>query len=277
MGAIAAPCVGPFLIALITFVAKTAASERTSTAFALLFGAASFFVTGLGLGAPYLLLGLFTGLISRYPRSGGWLVWVKKLMGFALAGLILYYVQPYIQAEFFWLLVLTVAVLAAVYVGVLEGLSRRPLARWFWALRLATAAAVLAGGIGLYTWATAPRPEVEWSPWSPGALEAAKAEGKPAIVYFGADWCIACKEWHAGVFSDPDVVRQAKSFQRILVDLTQRPEGARRNFAERFQAINPPVVIVLDWRGEVLKAYRNPPKTSDFLHAMEGAAKPQTP
>ncbi|HUU31162.1 MAG TPA: cytochrome c biogenesis protein CcdA, partial [Phycisphaerae bacterium] len=59
MGAVAAPCVGPFLVALITLVA----TKRSVP-----FGAVSFFVTGLGLGFPYLFLGLFTGLVNRFPR-----------------------------------------------------------------------------------------------------------------------------------------------------------------------------------------------------------------
>jgi thiol:disulfide interchange protein DsbD len=286
MGAIAAPCVGPFLISEITIIAKTAAAPGTSTAYAIVFGAGSFFVTGLGLGAPFLALGLFTGLISRYPRSGGWLVWVKSLMGFALAGLILYYAQPYIAAAFFWLVVLATAVLAAVYLGVLEGWSRRPFKRWFWTVRLVTAAAVLAAGVALYMKEAPASPdsaaapaggqpvqkaagaEIKWTPWTEGSLEAAATAGKPVLLYFGADWCIACKEWHAGLFSDPDVRMRTEGFERIFVDLTRAPEGKKRDMALRFDAINPPAVILLDGRGKVAKAYRNPPSVKEFTSEL---------
>jgi thioredoxin:protein disulfide reductase len=272
MGAVAAPCVGPFLIALITFIAQTAAAPGTSTAYAVFFGAVSFFATGVGLGAPFLLLGLFTGLISRYPRSGGWMVWVKKSMGFALAGLILYYMQPYVQAEFFWLLALATAVLAAAYLGVLEGGSRRPFKRGFQIVRLATAAAVLGGGVGLYAWATAPHVEIEWTPWSPGALERARAEGKPALLYFGASWCVECRQWHAGIFADPEAIAESRNFARISVDVSQPPEGAQRELAERFNGIYPPVVVLFAADGSVRKVLRTPPEAKAFVAWLKEAS-----
>ncbi|MCX5653278.1 MAG: protein-disulfide reductase DsbD family protein [Planctomycetota bacterium] len=263
MGLVASPCVGPFLIALITFVAA-----KGSVAL----GAVSFFVTGLGLGIPYLFLGLFTGLINRFPRGGAWLIWTKRLMGMMLAGLILYFIHPYVAEGFFWPLVLATFVFAAVYLALLEGMSSRPFTRRFWAARLITGAAILAAGIMVYTDATRERPEVRWTAWQPGALEKAAAEKKPVLLYFGADWCIACKEWHAHIFADPGVVQESARFERIYVDLTQPPEEALKDFAARFQAINPPVVVLIGRDGTVLKAWRNLPPAADFLAALRQPA-----
>jgi thiol:disulfide interchange protein DsbD len=259
MGLVASPCVGPFLIALITFVAAKGS---------VLLGAVSFFVTGLGLGIPYIFLGLFTGLINRFPRGGAWLIWTKRLMGMMLAGLILYFIRPYIAEAFFWPLVLGTFIFAAVYLAILEGLSRRPFTRRFWAARLITGAVILAAGIMTYADATRERPEVQWTPWQAGALEKAAAEKKPVLLYFGADWCIACKEWHTHVFSDPGVVQESAKFERMYVDLTKPPEGALKDFAARFQAINPPVVVLIGRDGKVLKAWRNPPPVVDFIAAL---------
>jgi len=265
MGAVAAPCVGPFLFALITFVA---------TARSVPLGAASFFVTGLGLGLPYVFLAMFTGLIHRFPHGGGWLVWTKRLLGLAMGGLILYYVQRFIDAAFFWPLVLAFFALAAVYLGLLEGWSRRPLARRFWIVRLATGAVLLAAGIGVYGWATAERLEVKWTAWAPGALEKARAEKKPVLLYFGADWCIACKEWHAGLFTDPAVVAQSTSLERIYVDVTALAEGPKKAFAEKFQGASPPAVIVFDRDGQIVAAYRNPPDLNKFVATLKKAHAP---
>jgi len=263
MGLVASPCVGPFLIALITFVAA-----KGSVAL----GALSFFVTGLGLGIPYIFLGLFTGLINRFPRGGAWLIWTKRLMGLMLAGLILYFIRPYIAEAFFRPLVLAVFIFAAVYLAFLEGLSRRPFTGRFWAARLITGAVILAAGIMVYADATREHPEVQWTPWQAGALEKAQAAKQPVLLYFGADWCIACKEWHAHVFADPGVVQESQRFTRIYVDVTRPPEGALKDFAARFQAINPPVVVLIGRDGQVLKAWRNPPHVTDFLAALRQSA-----
>jgi thiol:disulfide interchange protein DsbD len=263
MGLVASPCVGPFLIALITFVAAKGS---------LMLGAVSFFATGLGLGIPYVFLGTFTGLINRFPHGGAWLIWTKRLMGLMLAGLILYFVRPFIAEAFFWPLVLAVFIFAAAYLAVLEGFSRRPFTARFWAARLITGGVILAAGIMVYADATREHPEVAWTPWQPGALEAAQRDKRPVVLYFGADWCIACKEWHALIFTDPAVVRESENFVRIYVDVTKPPQGPLKAFAEHYQAVNPPVVVVFAQDGGPVKAWRNPPPAPEFLKALKRAA-----
>ncbi len=281
MGAIAAPCVGPFLIALIAFVAM----KRS-----VLLGGISFFVTGLGMGLPYVFLGTFTSLINRFPRGGSWLIWVKRLLGLALAGLILYFIQPYVAPAFFWPAVLGLFVFAAVFLGLLEGQSRRPFTKRFWAVRIVVAALLLAGGIGFYARyapaagqpATAPAassdgPHVEWTPWQNGALQKAAAAGEPVLLYFGATWCIECRTWKAWIFTNPEVVEASKGLARIYVDMSQAPEGAKREFSDTYRGTNPPAVIVFGRDGRVITAYRDPPSPEAFLETLKvasSAAKP---
>ncbi|MDP3762584.1 MAG: cytochrome c biogenesis protein CcdA, partial [bacterium] len=83
VGVFAAPCIGPPIIALLTFV-----GTRQDPFFAF----SVFFILSLGLGAPYLVLGTFSGLLRRLPKSGTWLVWVEKLFGVILLALSLFYI-----------------------------------------------------------------------------------------------------------------------------------------------------------------------------------------
>jgi len=281
MGAVAAPCVGPFLVALIAFVAS-----KQSVAF----GAASFFVVGLGLGLPYLLLGTFTGLASRFPRSGGWLVWAKRLMGMALGGVILHYLRPFLAPAMFWPMVLALFVFAAVYLGFLEGLSRRPFSRTFRAVRLVVAAALLAGGVWVYATyapgaaasspaaeaeaAPADRPHLEWTDWHPGALAEAKRAGRGALLYFGADWCTECRVWKVGLFAHPAVIRASRALDRIYVDLTERPAAGspKGKFTDAYRGRNPPAVLVFDTAGRFLKGWNTPPDADTFVAVLRQAA-----
>jgi len=262
MGAIAAPCVGPFLLALIALVAKTGSVPL---------GAVSFFATGIGLGLPYVFLGTFTGLVNRFPRSGGWLVWTKRLLGLSLAGLILWFVNPYIDGAFFRPLALGVFLFAAVYLGLVEGWSRRPFSRRFWTVRIAAAVLILAAG-GAYGYVTADRPEVQWEPWTPAALEQAKAEGRPVLLYFGAEWCFPCKVWRYGNFRNPRVVELSEEFKRVKVDLTHLEEGPMKDFARRFNSVNPPGVFVIGRDGRTMASFRDPPSAEQFLGAARNAA-----
>ena len=276
MGAIAAPCVGPILIALIAFIAM----KRS-----VLLGGVSFFVTGLGMSLPYVFLGTFTSLINRFPRGGAWLIWVKRLLGLALAGLILYFIQPYVAPAFFWPAVLGLFVFAAVFLGLLEGQSRRPFTKRFWAVRITVAALLLAGGIAFYARyapaggqpaatpaAASDGPHVEWTPWQEGALRNAADAGEPALLYFGATWCIECRTWKAHIFTNPDVVEASKGLARIYVDMSQAPEGAKRRFSDTYRGTNPPAVIVFGRDGRVVTAYRNPPSPKAFLQTLKRAA-----
>jgi len=85
MGIVAAPCIGPFVLGLVTYVAAKGDPFQ---------GFLMFFVLALGLGFPYLFLALFSGKIKNLPRSGEWMEGVKHLFGFLLLGMALYFVNP---------------------------------------------------------------------------------------------------------------------------------------------------------------------------------------
>lgn len=82
LGFVAAPCVGPVVVALLTYVGARANP---------LLGFALFFVLSLGLGLPYLILGMFSGAIKALPKSGAWLERLKKIFAVPLVVAAIYY------------------------------------------------------------------------------------------------------------------------------------------------------------------------------------------
>ncbi len=85
VGVIAAPCVGPILVGLLAFV-----SQRGDP----WLGWWLFFTLALGLGLPYVVLGTFSGLLPRLPKSGTWMVRVKLVFGVILIGVAVWFVMP---------------------------------------------------------------------------------------------------------------------------------------------------------------------------------------
>ena len=69
---VAGPCTTPVLGLLLTY---TASGGR------MLFSALLFFVFSLGLGTLLLAVGAFSGCLAALPRSGRWMLWVKKALG----------------------------------------------------------------------------------------------------------------------------------------------------------------------------------------------------
>lgn len=77
-GLVASPCTAPLLAGLLTYAA---------TSQNVLWGGGLLFAFSLGMGSLLLLAGTFSGLLARLPRSGPWMVRIKKILGLALLGL----------------------------------------------------------------------------------------------------------------------------------------------------------------------------------------------
>jgi thiol:disulfide interchange protein DsbD len=69
---IAGPCTTPVLGSMLVFVA-----QRQNVAL----GITMLFVFSLGLGALLILVGTFAGALSALPKSGSWMVVIKKIFG----------------------------------------------------------------------------------------------------------------------------------------------------------------------------------------------------
>ena len=88
LGVVAAPCIGPFVLGLLTWVASMGSPWL---------GFIVFFTLSIGLGLPLFVLALFSGQLQRLPRSGGWMLWVRKLMGWVLVGMAAYFLKPILR------------------------------------------------------------------------------------------------------------------------------------------------------------------------------------
>jgi thiol:disulfide interchange protein DsbD len=71
-GIIMSPCSAPVLAVLLSYVA---------TKQNVLFGMSLLFVYSLGMGTILIVLGTFTGIITRLPKSGPWMVGIQKGFG----------------------------------------------------------------------------------------------------------------------------------------------------------------------------------------------------
>ncbi len=77
-GFVAGPCTAPVMGVLLAYVATTRD---------LLFGGGLLFVFALGMGLLLVLVGTFSGILAALPRSGEWMVKIKKILGLAMIGL----------------------------------------------------------------------------------------------------------------------------------------------------------------------------------------------
>ena len=67
---------------------------------------------------------------------------------------------------------------------------------------------------------------IKWMSYDEG-LAAAKKDHKPICLIFFTTWCPHCKNY-SGVFSDPEVVKKAKSFVMIRLDKDKNGEISKK-------------------------------------------------
>ncbi|HXI12060.1 MAG TPA: cytochrome c biogenesis protein CcdA [Thermoanaerobaculia bacterium] len=259
IGIVAAPCVGPFVISLIALISQTGNPYL---------GFLLFFVLALGLGVPYLLLGIFSSGAATIPRSGLWMVQVKKAMGFVLIAMAIYFLRPLIDEEYFRWSIGGSLVAGGLFLLATGGRSLKGGGN---VIRVVCAVLLLGAG----TWFVLQRSRdgMTWVPHSDNAVIKAKEESKPIIIDFYADWCLPCKELDAKTFNDSDVMSEGAKFVRLKADLSSSEDRGVRELTERYQIVGVPTIVFIDSRGfeireQRLTGFEAPEK---FLRRMRAA------
>lgn len=264
MGIVAAPCIGPVVLGLLTYVAKSADP---------VLGFWMFFVLALGLGVPYLILGTFSGLLNNLPRSGTWMVWVKKVFGVIMLALAIYFVQPILPALLKKYLLAGFLLLGGIYLGFIEASQVR--AKNFpWIKRLVFA---VFAGIGVWlAWPQEPAQVSFWKNYDEAVLQSAQREAKPVIIDFTAEWCIACKELEKFTFPHEEVMKRAERFVFVRADLTHISSAPVQEMIKRYNIKGMPTVIFLDAAGQEVAAQRviGFVDGKNFAQRMEAVAPP---
>ena len=257
VGLVAAPCIGPFVLGLLTFV-----GQRGDP----LLGFVLFFTLAMGLGLPYLVLGTFTGAINRLPASGGWMIGVRKVFGVLLVALAVYFARSLLPGDLGALAMGAVLILGGLYLLVIDRTSHeQPAVDRF--MRLVSVALVVGGVLQLPMIKDGGGDHLEWLAYDAEQVDAAVKSGQPVIVDFYADWCAPCRELDEKTFSDPRVAQILAGFARFKVDQTKStPEGD--DAAAHYEVLGMPTVIVFeDGREEFRLTGFEPPE--EFLERLE--------
>ena len=216
---ISTPCSGPFMAVAMGFALKQGPLQQ----FVL------FTAFGLGIALPYVLLSSSPKLLKKLPRPGAWMETFKKALSFPMFAAAIFFFNAFITKtgiEGAGLLlwgVLLISLAAWIY-GHWGVPSRSPRARSIgWVVALIAGA----GGVYLARLATMEKAEsanaphvtngLEWIRWSPGALAAERAKGRPVFVDYTTINCYTCEVNERVVFKSPGSDKVIAKFKELNV------------------------------------------------------------
>ncbi len=106
VGLVAAPCIGPIILSLITFVASKGDP---------FLGFIFFFSLSFGLALPYLFFSFFSSSLKSLPKAGEWMVTLERFFGFALIGVAIFILKPLLSVKVSGILFLFLGFLGTIY------------------------------------------------------------------------------------------------------------------------------------------------------------------
>lgn len=251
MGIVAAPCIGPVVLALVTYVAAKGDP---------LYGFMIFFVLALGLGFPYLLLAIFSGKIKSLPRAGIWMEGVKHIFGFLLIGMAFYFLDPILPKAIQGYVLPVFGIIAAIILLFVDKTANN--AKGFRTFKIIFSVLIFA--LSVYILIPNEKVEPEWKKFSIQNYEASLQKGDRMLIDFYADWCIPCKELDSRTFSDNRVIDKLENFAAYKVDMTKNNE-TNEMLRQRFKVMGMPTVLIIDANGNEVKRLTGFVNADEFL------------
>lgn len=271
------PCVTAPLVGVLMYIGQTGD---------VWLGTMALFMIGLGMGVPLIAVGMSAGRFL--PKSGAWMEVVTKLFGLLMLAMAIWLfarLMPQWLTHLAW-----GAYLVAVILFFVRYFPRKLMKKWGH-YRLALAALLLLtllfmmGGLrsaasfieqALGVEATLPeqasKPLFQVIPDLKAlqqALTKAKAQNKPVLLDFYADWCESCVEMDKTVFDLQAVQDALRQFVLMRVDMSKHTPAIEQ-LTKAYNVIAPPTLIFLNKQGDEVDSRRRVGSVSatEFLNDL---------
>jgi len=230
---LATPCSGPFLGPVFGFTL----TQTTGVTYAV------FAAIATGMASPYLLVGLFPGLVKLMPKPGAWMETLKEVLGFVMLGTVVFMFTFLDRDWFVPTFALLIGIWAACWwVGKAQEARAGDVGfgRWLQAgVIVATVGSLAFMFLGPVT------SVIPWEPFSRERLADLRQKGTTVLVDFSADWCMTCK-YNLATAIETSQVRTEIERNRVVPLLADWTDGSPeiKLMLESLQSKSIPVLAV---------------------------------
>ncbi|MGD2090335.1 MAG: protein-disulfide reductase DsbD [Candidatus Aminicenantes bacterium] len=269
-GIIAAPCVGPVLIALLSWIYQTGN---------IVLGFWLTFVFSLGLGVIFLVVGTFSGLIAAMPKGGKWMDYIKYFFALVLLAGGIYFLGTIAPSWISLLLWGVFLVSASIFMGLFKPIEddeqKSKIFKVIVVLIFLLGALLFVKAVEMRyfpsTYRAAEPVDKVHLPWISDLEEGknqASLENKIMMIDTYADWCVACKELEEYTFYTPEVSEKLKNFILVKLDFTKKNE-VNEALRKSLGVIGMPTVIFFNPDGTEIKRFSGFKTKSEFLEIID--------
>lgn len=238
-GTVASPCLSPGLILLLSIVTKLGS---------VMLGFALLFAFGVGLSIPLLIIGTFSSSLHVLPRAGMWMVEIKKLFGFMMFGMCLYFLQAIVPCfVFMWL---TTALAAAIgYIYLKESSQKQGVWYLFYSIiGMSLIAASVWYGFNAYQLTTQRNnKDTFWLYDYNDAHAQAQKEHKKVLVDVTTPCCTICKAIDKKFFANQNVQSIINQhYVPVKINGADNAHEAHMNLQKHYAIIGAPTLLIID-------------------------------
>ncbi len=250
-GLVVGPCVGPVLIGILSYI---------STSKDILIGFSLMFMFAIGLGSLIIVLGTFSNLMQKIPRSGQWMNYVKKSLSLVFLIMIGYFLKPIIDTQNLFIVLSLIFALFS-FIIIYKSSTSNPSFEISFFKAIFISAIMVAVFSGLISkerfdrfvgYSSSTYADSNWDVFSDEALTKATQNNQIVILDFYADWCAACKELKHKTFADSKVLNFSKNIKWLYFDATKSSK-ALDQYKQRFGILGLPTILFFNSKGELRK------------------------
>ncbi|MGF1752583.1 protein-disulfide reductase DsbD [Vibrio makurazakiensis] len=253
-GLVCSPCTTAPLSGALLYVAQSGD---------LLTGGIALYALAMGMGIPLILVAVFGNKLL--PKAGNWMDKVKIVFGFILLAAPIFLLERILPE--LWSTVLWSALGFVAFGWLYHSKNALPFGGW------KQSAVGIIAMLGLFASAQpalnywfagqaqeSVQPQVQFTRVNntqelEEQLALAKKLGKPVMLDFYADWCVACKEFEKYTFHQADVENKLRAFVLLQADVT-RNQPQDIELLSQLEVLGLPTIEFWDENGEHVPSAR---------------------